>query len=393
MRKLLALFLILVPAAGSAAVITRGPVSEDPTLNTMVVSWSTDVPAVSWLEYGPDEKHCDQMMMISPEGTEHKVTIHGLVQNKDFCYRVYTQNAGKDGVQEPVKGRFKTLFSPERKVVSFVVFGGTAGAEPEVLEKLSARLKEHNPDFFIHTGDLVESGLNSDADAEYFTPFKEVLASAPVFVTVGEKEYGPDRETAEGKNFFGANYRPYHTTSWGSGRPHYYYFDTAHARFIFLDTSAAAGVLAAPAIKEGSAQYRWLKNALSGVGPGRWKIAVMHLPAYSTDEDGSFLEVRETLGKLLEDEGAHLVLQGHESAYERTFPVRRGEQNSERGIVYASVTAGKSKRGKRVFKDDWTARFISTNVYGVGEIVDRKLTLKIFNLEGEMVDLLEIYRK
>ncbi|MBR4592196.1 MAG: hypothetical protein IKO35_03215, partial [Elusimicrobiaceae bacterium] len=61
-----------------AAQIVRGPYLEDPTQTTLILRWQTDEPTVSWLEYGPAPR-CNQIMTLSPEGTQHKVVLYGLV--------------------------------------------------------------------------------------------------------------------------------------------------------------------------------------------------------------------------------------------------------------------------------------------------------------------------
>ncbi|ACC97740.1 putative phosphohydrolase [Elusimicrobium minutum Pei191] len=390
MKKLLVFILLNISAFGFGAEFTRGPYVEDPTLTTAIIKWHTDVPSVGWFEYGPSPK-CNQIMTISPKSTSHEVVLHGLVANKEFCYKAYIQNNAEDGVQEPRTGKFKTLYSPERKVVKFVIFGNTAGSG-ELLPALVEKLKKHNPDFYIHTGDLVSTGSALDADKEFFTPFKDVLAKAPMFIAVGDKEYGPDLKDKESRGFFRTNYSRVHTMSWGKGTPNYYYFDTANARFIFLDTSSAAGALFAPGITKDSAQYDWLRTALATTEAGKWKVVVMHLPAYSSGAKGSNEDVKNAFTNLFEYYGVNVVFQGDERSYERTFPIREGVE-SLKGIVYQTFGTGASAElTKREFKEPWTARFLSGQVYGVGEIVDRKLTVNVYNLDGTLVDTLELYQ-
>ncbi|MGB2578551.1 hypothetical protein AAIR98_000470 [Elusimicrobium simillimum] len=389
MKKIIIPVFLLISLNLAAAQIVRGPYVENPTLTSATVKWTTDAPAVSWLEYGPAPK-CDQIMAISPEGTDHKIELFGLVANKDFCYKVYAQNNEGAGVQTPVSGTFKTLYSPERKIVKFVIFGNTAGGEvlaPALVEKL----QKHNPDFYIHTGDLISTGSASDADKEFFAPYAELFRKAPMFIAVGEKEYGPERDKKEARLFFRQNYTKLHTMTWSKGTPNYYYFDTANARFFFLDTSFANGAVNAPAIDKDSAQYAWLRTSLASTEAGKWKIAVMHAPAYSSGAKGSNLAVRDTFSTLFEYYGVKVVFQGDEFNYERVFPVKNGVEHIN-GVPYITFGTGAAPElTKREFKEPWTARFLSSQVYGVGEIVDRKLTLTVYNLEDKVIETVEIY--
>ncbi|MDR0291605.1 MAG: metallophosphoesterase [Elusimicrobium sp.] len=389
MKKLYTFLFLVLPLTVFAGELIRGPYVEDPTLTTAVVRWSTNVPAQSWLEYGPKPK-CNQIMSNSPAGIEHRVTLNGLASNKEYCYKVYVLNNRGDGVQSPAEGSFKTLYSPERKMVKFVIFGNTAGGGA-LTRELADKAAGYNPDFFIHTGNLVTGGLAANVNAEFFTPFAPALRKAPMFIAVSDKEYGEAADKQDNKNFFRQNYSRYHAMSWSRGSPNFFSFDTANARFIFLDASATEGAAFAPAVDKDSPQYAWLKNALSTTESGKWKIVVMHAAPYSTGAKGSNLEAREAFSNLFEYYGVNVVFQGADFDYERTFPIKDGVENL-RGVPYMTFGTGAAPEvTKREHPQDWTARFYSGQVYGVGEIVDRKLTLKVYSMDDKLIETAEIY--
>ena len=403
MKKIL-LFSLLCTLGASvqAAQIIRGPYIEDPTQTTMILRFQTDEKTPAWLEYGPSPR-CNQIMTLTPAGTQHKAILYGLVPNQDFCYRIYVNNAAGDGVQEPVSGSFRTLYSAERKVVNFLVLGATGAEMPlplpdglpvvdeaaQARSQLAALMEQEDGDFLIHTGNITHSGLNEDADREFFEPFKNVLAKTPLFVALGPNEYGPDRENRDSKSFLRTNYSRYHDMSWSNATPKYYSFDTANARFIFLDTNVAEGAVWGPEIDEDSAQVKWLKSMLSGAGE-KWKIVVMNAPAYSTGPRGPNNEVALNLIKIFENYGVKLVIQGGDPDYERTFPMYRGEPNP-RGVTYVTLGTAAPAPGKRAHSDASTARFVAARHYASGKIVDRKLTLTVYNNLGKELDTLEIY--
>jgi len=389
MKKLSAFLFLIFPLAVFGAELTRGPYVEDPTLTTAVVRWSTNAPAQSWLEYGP-KPQCNQIMTNSPEGMEHKVVLQGLASNKEYCYKVYVLNNQGDGVQSPAEGTFKTLYSPDRKIVKFVIFGNTAGGGT-MTSQLSEKISAYNPDFFIHTGNLVTGGLAANVYTEFFTPFTAALRKAPMFIAISDKEYGNDADKKTNKTFLRQNFQRYHQTTWSRGTPNFFSFDTANARFIFLDASATEGAAFAPSVDKDSPQYSWLKTALSTTPSGMWKIVVMHAAPYSTGAKGSNLDARDAFSSLFEYYGVNVVFQGADLDYERTFPVKDGAENL-RGVPYMTFgTGAAAEPTKREHKEDWTARFFSGNVYGVGEIVDRKLTIKIYSLDDKLVETAEIY--
>ena len=409
MKKIVFLFLTCVlPLSAAAARLVRGPYLEDPTQTTLVLRWQTDEPTASWLEYGPTPR-CNQIMTITPESTSHKAVLYGLVPNQDFCYKVYVYNQAKDGVQTPVEGSFRTLFSAERKVVNFLAIGSTAsdelavqvttpGEEPaaaalEVQTQVRANLAElmnkHKSDFLIHTGNLTHSGLNADANAEFFIPFQDLLRRTPLFVALGPNEYGPDRADRDSKSFFQVNYRRFHDMPWSNATPKYYSFDTANARFIFLDTNAAEGAVWAPDLTEQSAQITWLKSTLSSAAE-KWKIVVMNAPAYSSGARGPNTEVFLTLVKIFEDYRVNLVLQGGDADYERTFPMFRGEAKP-RGVTYVTLGTAAMRPTKRENPDPSTARFVSARHYAAVKIVDRKLSVKVYSDKGKQLDSFDLY--
>ena len=389
MRISLLTLLICLCQAVFAAQVVRGPYLEDPTQTTLVMRWRTDEATPAWLEYGPAPR-CNQIMKISPEGTDHKAVLYGLVPNQNFCYRLYVYNQARDGVQNPLEGTFRTLYSPERKEVHFLAFGNTGGnANPPAKQALSAQMADKKADFVVHTGNLTASGLNADADSEFFNPYRAVLESTPLFVAIGANEYGPNKGSQDSKSFVRSNYSRYHDMTWSNATPKYYSFDTANARFIFLDANAAYGAVWAPELDEKSTQYSWLKTTLAGAGE-KWKIVVLNAPLYTTGEKGPANVAAASWVPLFERYGVNLVLQGGEANYERTFPIYK-EQPSARGVVYLTLGGGGAMPTRRASADAFTARFVATYHFADIQIVDRKMTIKVFSDQGKQLDKFELH--
>ena len=388
MKHIGSLILLLLPLISFSAQVVRGPYLEDPTQTTVILRWQTNERTPAWLEYGPQPR-CNQVMKISPEGTDHKAILYGLVPNQNFCYKLYVYNEARDGLQAPIEGTFRTSYTPERKEVHFLAFGNTAGENTGAKVLLSEQMFQQQADFVIHTGNITASGLNADADAEFFVPYRELLSSTPLFVALGANEYGPERDNRDSKSFLRTNYTRYHNMSWSNATPKYYSFDTANARFIFLDTNATYGAVWAPDLGEQSAQYKWLKTTLAGA-PEKWKIVVLNAPLYSTGELGPAYETAALLVPLFERYGVNLVLQGAEADYERTFPLIK-DMTNPRGVTYITLGGGGTTPKRRNGTHPSTARFVSAYHYADFQIVDRKLTLKVFNEKGKQIDKLELY--
>lgn len=387
----------MVATRGYAAQVVRGPYLENVTQTSMTLRWQTSAAVPTWLEYGPTPR-CNQIMTLTPAAYNHKVVLYGLVPNQDFCYHLYVGNPSQTGTEQPINGAFRTLFSPERKVVTFLALGNTGAlpAQPDeedasgaARSRIANLMAQEQADFVLHTGNLTHSGLNADADAEFFVPFQATLQNTPLFVALGPNEYGPDRASAESKPFLYNNYTRYHDMTWSNATPKYYYFDTANARFIVLDSNLANGAKWAPEVGEESAQTKWLKTTLSSAGD-KWKIVMMNTPAYATGVVGPSQEIADAWVKIFETYGVNLVLQGGDADYERTFPLRNNETH-KRGVTYVTVGTAALTPGKRASSSPHTARFVSSRHYAVGKIVDRKLTFTVYSDTGKQLDKFEMY--
>lgn len=378
-----------------ATQVVRGPYLQNPTQNSITLRWQTNAAVPTWLEYGPAPR-CNQIMTLTPAGYNHKAVLYGLVPNQDFCYHLYVSNPAQTGTEQPVDGHFRTLFSPERKVVTFLALGSTATdplAEGDngssARRSIAHLMAQEQADFVLHTGNITHSGLGTDLDEEFFSPFQRVLQNTPLFVALGPNEYGPNRSSEESKSFLPTNYSRFYDMTWSAATPKYYYFDTANARFIVLDSNVANGAKWAPEIGEESAQTKWLKSTLS-TATDKWKIVLMNAPAYSTGASGANQEVADAWVKIFETYGVNLVIQGTDPNYERTFPLR-ANQTHRRGVTYVTLGTAAWAPSKRVTSQDYTARFVSARHYAVGKIVDRKLTFTVYSDTGKQLDKFEMY--
>lgn len=390
MKKFLFLTFLLSAASLNAATIVRGPYVEDPQQTTAVIKWATDTPSASWIEYGPEGK-CSQLMAISPKKTEHSLVLHGLIANTKFCYKVYVENHEGDGAQEPLEGSFKTLFSPERKIVNFLVMGNTSSDNDSTLEiksKMAQTMAGYESDFIVHTGNIASSGLIPDSNKQFFTPYASALKTSPLLVALGADEYGPNRATSEGRGFLTANYRRIHSMPWSRGTPFYYYIDTANARIIFLDTNYVYDAIGASKLGDKTPQLDWLKASLASTDSAKWKIVVLHHPVYSSGATEDKLS--RLLAPIFEANRVNLVIQGHQGAYERTKPIRH-EAAAKAGPTYITIGGSGKFFEPSSYQNDWTAKYYEIPHFAHIQIVDRKLSLRVYTHDNKRIDALDIY--
>lgn len=400
MKRLIYLFLLFaLISPAKAAEIIKGPYTEDAALKSAIVKFAATEASPAWLEYGPIGK-CSQLMAVAAPARNHKFILHGLTPNTQFCYKAYVQNNAGDGVQEGREGTFKTLYTPERKIVNFLIVGNTSApqaaedgeaAQPadttEIKQTMARNMANYESDFLLHTGNISSSGLAPDETKQFFEPYKKILSKMPLVAAVGFDEYGPNAKTAEGRGYLAANYKANHSMPWSKGTPNYYYFDTANARIIVIDTNNLYGALQAPKLNKTSSQYEWLKSTLAKTAADKWKIVVMHHPVYSSGSTEDLLSV--VLAPLFEAHQVKLVIQGHQGAYERTKPIKHA-QPSKNGPIYITVGGSGKFFEQSSYENDWGSKYISAPHFAHIKIVDRKLSLRVYTHDNKMIDALDI---
>ncbi len=384
----LLVFTLILPV--KAAEIIKGPYVEDSAQKSAVVKFAASEGTPAWLEYGPIGK-CSQLMAIAAPARNHKFILHGLTANTQFCYTAYVQNNSGDGVQEGSQGTFKTLFTPERKIVNFLVIGNTsAPAEvdtSEIKKTMARSMANFEADFLLHTGNISSSGLASDETKQFFEPYEKILRNTAFVSAVGIDEYGPNADTQQGKGFLAANYKANHNMPWSKGTPNYYYFDTANARIIVIDTNSLYGALQAPKLDNKSAQYEWLKTTLAKTDADKWKIVVMHHPVYSSGKSEDLLST--LLAPLFEAHQVKLVIQGHQGAYERTKPIRRGA-SAKSGPIYLTIGGSGKFFEESSYENEWGSKYFALPHFAHIKIVDRKLSLRAYTHDKKLIDALDI---
>ena len=390
MKKFLLFVFAALTINLNAANILRGPYTQDPEPTTAVIRFSTDIPTPAWVEYGPLGQ-CSLIMVNSPEQRNHSITLHGLIPNTKFCYKVYVENNEKTGVQEAQSGTFSTAYTAERKELSFMVLGNTSDPNHNagnIKKQLAQSMMNHKADFLIHTGNIATDGLATNVYTDFYEPFKEVLKSMPYMAALGQDEYGPQRNEQAGKNFLNINYRPINSMPWSKGTPNYYYYDSANARIIVIDTNNLYDAIFAPQLDKSSKQYEWLKSALATAGADKWKIVVLHHPVYSSGASEDKLS--QFLAPLFEAHKVNLVLQGHQGAYERTKPIRAAA-SSKAGPIYITIGGAGRSFEPSSYSNEWSTKYYATPHFAHIKIVDRKLSLRIYTHEDKKIDALDIY--
>ena len=381
------LFVLAPPIEINAAEIIRGPYIENLGIDSGVFRFRLDKPANAWFTYGA-YPNCNRFMTISAAAREQKIVLYGLLSDVKHCYRIFIPNNDNTGVYKAVESSFKTSKGQNKPYTEFIAFGDSASVLGDQYP-IAEQMEKFEPDFLIHTGDLVQNGLDKDADAQYFLPYKNIIAKHPVFFSLGNHEYGKFYKDADAIKFLKKNFSFFHSMPKNGKPPHYYYYDNGNTRFISLDVNSFYGIISAPSIAKKSAQYIWLEWILSH-SKHEWNIVFLHEPMYSNGYHGSSENLRAVLEPLFLKYNVDLVLQGHDHNYERTYPVKDGVVDGEEGIVYVTLAGGGSPLYFKRTNYDWSAKFIPTYHFAHIKINKNKLNMVVYDKSGDEIDTLEL---
>jgi 3',5'-cyclic AMP phosphodiesterase CpdA len=256
--------------------------------------------------------------------------------------------------------------------IRFAAIGDSGDGGPAQLQ-VAQVLTRWDPDFVIHTGDIVyPSGKDKHYDARFFHPYRTLLAKVPLFPSLGNHDYGYAFLKRPSQRTYAKSYKRIFR------RPKYYTFNAGPAQFFSLDTNKeGASIKPAASILPGSRQYRWLKRELA-VSTAAWKIVFLHVPVYTAKDHGDHETVREALEPLFTRYGVDVVFQGHNHYYERTSP--------RKGVTYVTTGTGGSGLYSTGGKRPWSNALLSEYGFVAVALDDKKLTLDMVDVSGRILD-------
>lgn len=295
--------------------IARGPFSSRVTGSSAVISWWTNEPTSGSVTIGG-------RTVTDPAGPtrHHEISVTGLQPGTGYHYAVTSAGA-------TASGTFRTAARPG-ETFTFAMIGDFGGGGPGAREN-AASIKAAGTDFLQTVGDNVypTSGLPdpdfattySDFDQRFFKPFGPTVKEQAFFAANGNKEYYGDGQWWDAFPMHGSNH------SW-------YSYNWGDAHILVLDAEVP--------YSPGTEQYAFAEADLKASQNVKWRIAVTHVPPYSsTDLSASSKDVQRHLVSLFEAHKVHLVASGNSHNYERTHPMLNGAR-VEAGVTYLVTGAG-----------------------------------------------------
>ena len=201
-----------------------------------------------------------------------------------------------------------------------------------VMESVSA-----SSDFVLHGGDVVQYAQYEHEWRAMLDDNYESVMSIPIMAITGNHETSYNNATYEIEKHFNNNIPTQTSTALG----YYYSFVYGNVKFIMLNTN---DLTSENKLKD--EQYNWLIGELQS-NTCKWIVVTMHNPMYSVGKYGAD-ETRNAIAMALRDQlqgvfaqyGVDLVLQGHDHAISRTYPIDENGApkaeaiESENGIEY-----------------------------------------------------------
>lgn len=313
---------------------TSGPYLQNVTAKSIFICWESYPASDATVEWWP-EGSPGSSILTEAEAQRHEVLLTGLQGGTAYQYRVRIPSQGEGMF---FTGSFRTAPS-EDAPFSFVVYGDSRTYH-ENHRAIADAIREINPAFVIHVGDLVTNGDSPEDWAAFWGVVappdgEESLAgNAPLFPVIGNHEYrtllggyveeGITRYRLE--FVLPANGLEAQFPEWSE---RFYSFAYGPAFYIVLDMNYdsdaaydATGLITEagpPEIHPGSPQYEWLVSQLEAARDRYlFTFVCFHPPPYSSGPWGNSISFRARfLDPLFREWGVDGVFSSHDHFYER----------------------------------------------------------------------------
>lgn len=303
--------------------LTRGPYLQRGSPHGMVVRWSTDVPSIGRVRYGPAP---DELVHFvdGVATTDHAIELSGLAAGARTYYAVGTPEAVCAGGDLDHFFRTSPLPGTQPRVRIWVVGdSGLANAiARDVRDDFLGYSGGSETDAWLMLGDnAYPDGTELQYQAAVFETYPTVLRNSVLWPTFGNHDARSANAALQSGVYFDLFTLPRLGEAGGlpSGTEAYYSFDYANLHFLVLDSQGSNRTPTGPMLT-------WAAADLASTAQ-EWVIAYWHHPAYtkgSHDSDSTLdsgrrlVDMRENALPILEAGGVDLVLAGHSHVYERS---------------------------------------------------------------------------
>jgi hypothetical protein len=378
---------IAIPAASAASVFSKTPYLQAPGPTSVMLLWESLENLPARVCYRQD-RGLDQIQGV-PEpraiigistryrtnavvGVKTNVTSY-TVTNTFYLYEARLDDLQPNttyqyvvelGPQASRRSHFHT-FGESPATVRFVAYGDSR-SNPSIHRAIARRFRKFEPDFILHTGDLVARGRDYALwGREFFEPLAGIIDHIPVLPAIGNHE-------DDGTNYLAYFHlpQPERWYSFDRGPVHMlaldYHFESAsHDQFAFAQ-----------------------KDLRSSRAP--WKVVFLHVPMMNVGGHASTWGHSAYL-PLFHETHVDLVLAGHSHLYERFRPVAPQTQGTPWPITH--ITTGGGGAGLHAVHDHPAlACRESTNHFILLEATATRLKGQAFLASGKTLDSFDLFK-
>lgn len=266
-------------------------------------------------------------VLNDPQTRRHSVHVHGLESDTIYEYSV------GDGTERGMSP-WKTVRTGPRSGGDFaLMYLGDPQCGLERWGKLLADAHKRRPDVgaILIAGDLVDRGNERTNWDHFFLRAAGVFARVPVMPSVGNHEY-----LDQGPRLFRTFFDLPQNGPYDIDTDLVYRFEYADAFVAVLDST-----LAVSDSSMARKQAEWLDAALANTRR-TWKLVMFHHPVYASHPTRENPGLRDAWVPVFDRHHVDLVLQGHDHAYLRTYPMRGNQRvaSAREGTVYIVSVSG-----------------------------------------------------
>lgn len=335
------------------------PYLQYPTPTSISILWETKEALPGVVEYGEKETLGQSITEMGPARTMHEVRLTGLKPATLYYYRVRSGEA-----VSPVY-TFRTAPPAGAKRWRIAIYGDSR-SNPATHRAIAEQILRQGVELVVHTGDMVSNGKNHSAWArEFFAPLAPLACRVPIMGVLGNHE-------ADSPLYFSYFALP--------GNERYYLFEYGNARFVCLDSNMGEGKVAWA--KE---QEKWLEEQLRQLDDSTWNFVVFHQPLFSAHATRPISPLRWRWTPQLLTHTVHLVFNGHDHFYARSWPIGLYRAEGSHGVIFVT-TAGGGAPLYRTRPRDYIASAIPLHHFVVMESNGDELMVSAYNVGGRVLD-------
>lgn len=315
-KQVIAHRLTVIP--NSFASMTK-PYLQTVTSSSVWVSWKTDKPATSVVEYGQEAGR----LSLTAEGTSeklsdtyywHSVQLTGLDANTLYTYKVKSGSEESENFRfrtMPVEGgkqRMRVLLMGDHQIKTRSGYEWLMQAAKRKVEEKYGNLEE-NINLVMNVGDQVDVGTLEQYEHIHLLKSELMSPYLPIMTTVGNHETYSDPGMATYAAHF--HYENLEYKGIRSGTENYYAYQAGRVLFVVLSTEHT-----------GSEQKNWVREVVDAVKDDEnvdFVISVNHRPIQAEQYIGDISAwVRNEIVPILSETPKHVFnFGGHHHLYHR----------------------------------------------------------------------------